>query len=266
MKKKLWLVFFLCCVISIVSNTYFKTENVIVSYAASNGTLSQEDEVQLKSILDTNIEQWNTIDFDLFMDEQEQELMDSGNEAFLETLKEWKQLRGEVGEFVSIGEETNLEENGEIITMSVPVKYTNGSILAKVVYDTSSGMVNFAVESLSSTKTSLSDTLGKAGLNTIMGITIVILSLFLISLVIGLFKYIPKIMDSLQKKDTLNQVEEKIEQKIEPVEEVFVEEELTDDLELVAVITAAISASMGEEVPADGLVVRSIRKRKSNRW
>ncbi len=37
-------------------------------------------------------------------------------------------------------------------------------------------------------------------------------------------------------------------------------QELMDYNELVAVITAAIHASMGSEVPADGFVVRSIRK------
>lgn len=36
--------------------------------------------------------------------------------------------------------------------------------------------------------------------------------------------------------------------------------ELVNNNELVAVITAAIYASMGTDVPADGLVVRSIRK------
>lgn len=39
--------------------------------------------------------------------------------------------------------------------------------------------------------------------------------------------------------------------------------ELSDNYELVAVITAAIYASYGDAVPADGFVVRSIRK--SNR-
>ena len=40
-----------------------------------------------------------------------------------------------------------------------------------------------------------------------------------------------------------------------------VEEELTDDEELVAVITAAIAAA--DESVSDGFVVRSIRRRKS---
>lgn len=44
------------------------------------------------------------------------------------------------------------------------------------------------------------------------------------------------------------------------------QEELVNDNELVAVITAAIYASMGGNVPADGLVVRSIRKVNSKKW
>ncbi len=43
-----------------------------------------------------------------------------------------------------------------------------------------------------------------------------------------------------------------------------VEENLTDDLELVVVITAAIAASTG--ACADGLVVRSIRRAPDNQW
>lgn len=41
-------------------------------------------------------------------------------------------------------------------------------------------------------------------------------------------------------------------------------ENLKDDLELVAVITAAISAAAG--VPAEGLIVRSIRRRSASNW
>lgn len=42
------------------------------------------------------------------------------------------------------------------------------------------------------------------------------------------------------------------------------ENQLADDKELVAVITAAISAASG--VPAEGLVVRSIRRRPASKW
>lgn len=44
------------------------------------------------------------------------------------------------------------------------------------------------------------------------------------------------------------------------------EQNLINDAELVAVITAAIMASMGDEAPADGLVVRSIKKVNKQAW
>lgn len=45
---------------------------------------------------------------------------------------------------------------------------------------------------------------------------------------------------------------------------VYEPEEEVDDLELVAVITAAVAASMNTSV--DNLVVRSIKRKKTNRW
>ena len=42
------------------------------------------------------------------------------------------------------------------------------------------------------------------------------------------------------------------------------QEEEVDDLELVAVITAAVAASMNTSV--DNLVVRSIRRKRTNQW
>ena len=48
----------------------------------------------------------------------------------------------------------------------------------------------------------------------------------------------------------------------EPI--VYEEENLADDMELVAVITAAISAAAA--VPAEGLVVRSIRRKSGSKW
>lgn len=44
------------------------------------------------------------------------------------------------------------------------------------------------------------------------------------------------------------------------------EVDLTSNTELVAVITAAIMASMGNEAPADGLYIRSIKRSSENKW
>lgn len=111
---------------------------------------------------------------------------------------------------------------------------------------------------------SLAETLEYALLNTVMGISIVFIVLLLISRIIALFKYINKFEQKHAAKNTPAAAPAPTAE--EPEEE---EEELSDDLELVAVITAAIHAyeeAQGNDIPADGLVVRSIRKANKTRW
>jgi len=102
-------------------------------------------------------------------------------------------------------------------------------------------------------------TMGEAGLNTAMGLLIVFCALTFISLVITLEG---KIFKAVGSKKAAPKVPEKVETPVAaPVVE---EEDLSNDEEIVAVITAAIyayEAENGVEVPADGLVVRSIRRR-----
>lgn len=111
-------------------------------------------------------------------------------------------------------------------------------------------------------KRSFGETMGYALLNTLMGIVIVFLVLLLISKIISLFKYIYKFEQGKATK--------KVEAEAPaPVEAEEPQEELSDDLELVAVITAAIHAyeeAQGNEIPVEGLVVRSIRKAGKAKW
>ncbi|MBH1942393.1 OadG family protein [Mobilitalea sibirica] len=112
---------------------------------------------------------------------------------------------------------------------------------------------------------SMEERLESASLNTLLGMGIVFSVLILISILISFFKIIPYLQQKKanDKVDTGSLVDQVIEQ-ISRQEE----EELMDDYELVAVITAAIQASMAEALPANGFVVRSIRKtnygRKAN--
>ena len=92
----------------------------------------------------------------------------------------------------------------------------------------------------------------RAGLNTLIGMGTVFCVLIFISLIIYCFKFI-------------NAWDAKRQAKPEPAPAPVpapvsapAEENLAEDEELVAVITAAIAASTG--TPADGLVVRSIRR------
>lgn len=97
---------------------------------------------------------------------------------------------------------------------------------------------------------SLGAIMQEAGLNTLMGLGIVFLVLIFLSFIISLFRLIPKPGKPEAPKAAPVSA---------PATAAVEEEEETDDLELVAVITAAIAASEGKS--PEGYVVRSIRRR-----
>lgn len=109
-------------------------------------------------------------------------------------------------------------------------------------------------------------------INTVVGIVVVFVALIFISMVISLFKYVSVFENWLaarkeRKIQTSTLAEEAAERTMQQIAE-NEEEELASDLELVAVITAAIYAyeqSQGNTV-TDGLYVRSIRKSKVSNW
>ena len=98
------------------------------------------------------------------------------------------------------------------------------------------------------------------GLNTVLGMGTVFVVLIFISFIIYLLGYIPKLQEKLANKD--KKVEEKKEAPVQAAPAPVAAAE--DDAELVAVIAAAIAAAEGTST--DGFVVRSIKRRKSNRW
>ena len=96
-------------------------------------------------------------------------------------------------------------------------------------------------------------------------LAVVFAVLIFISFLISLFKYIPKLEAALSKKDKKTELAENaVVNTVSQIEVKEEEEELSDDLELVAVITAAIAASAGTST--DGFVVRSIRRSNNSRW
>lgn len=106
------------------------------------------------------------------------------------------------------------------------------------------------------------ENLKKAGLNTLLGMGTVFCILILISLIISIFGIFPKI-EAAKKAKAAAQAKAEVKQEAAVAAPVVVEEELSDDTELVAVIAAAIAAYEGSE-DASGYVVRSIRR--SKKW
>ena len=105
----------------------------------------------------------------------------------------------------------------------------------------------------------MSEILEKAGLNTLLGMGTVFVMLIFMSFIISLIKYVPALLNGTSKK------KKEEAPKAAPAPAAAVEEaEEMDDTELVAVIAAAIAAAEG--TTTDGFVVRSIKRRKSNKW
>lgn len=114
---------------------------------------------------------------------------------------------------------------------------------------------------------SLGEILVKALINTLLGMGTVFVVLIFIAFLISLLPKLTAVIESIgKKKEPVSPVSAPAPASAPAVLSAAdePEEELVDDLELVAVITAAIAASEG--VPTDGFIVRSIRKSTQNKW
>lgn len=110
---------------------------------------------------------------------------------------------------------------------------------------------------------SIGEILVKALTNTALGMGTVFIVLIFIAYIISLLPKVTGMIESVGRKKP-PVVEKKAAPPVPVKIEEEPEEELIDDLELVAVITAAIAATEG--MSTDGFVVRSIRKSTQNRW
>lgn len=103
---------------------------------------------------------------------------------------------------------------------------------------------------------------GEALTNTLIGMGTVFVVLILISIIIFLLKFVPKMFERKKAEPVAEKKEKPVVKEAKPVSAA------ADDTQIIAVITAAIAAQMEAEtgvcVPADGLVIRSIKKRTFN--
>lgn len=176
-------------------------------------------------------------------------------EGLVAGLTSWQSMREDLGAFVEIiSSEVTMEE--EAVTIVVKANFANreGTYSVTMLPDGSDVTASGFEKVLT-----LGEIFKKAALNTLIGMGTVFCVLIFISFIISLFKYIPAIQAKFAKKSAVT-----VEEPVDAVEVVeTVEEELVDDGELVAVITAAVYAAMaseGKAISKDGLIVRSIRR------
>lgn len=109
-------------------------------------------------------------------------------------------------------------------------------------------------------------TIPQALVNTGIGMGTVFAVLILISFIIYLFKFIPRLLNREKKSEAVRVAATAPAAEKKEVRDVSVSAgSSSDDRQLIAVIAAAVAAQMTEEtgipVTADGLVIRSIKKR-----
>ncbi len=179
------------------------------------------------------------------------------DEVTTATLESWKQMKAEVGAYVETVE-SDVTIDDETVTVVITANFEEREGTFTLVSSTDMTVLSSA--SFAKTMT-LGEIFEKAALNTLMGMGTVFAVLILIAFIISLFKYIPKFQEMFAKKKDAAPAAAPAVTASKPAP--VVEEELVDDAELVAVIMAAIYASMaseGKAVSKDGLVVRSIRR------
>lgn len=161
----------------------------------------------------------------------------------------------EMGEVVDIGA-TTAEVDGDRIIAEISITGEKKDAVMEIIFSNDNF---FVIESVSlNPVSSMGDLMIKAALNTVIGMGTVFAVLILISLIISCFGFIPAIQAKLAKKKPAETVSESTAA-AETVREDWYADE-TDDLELAAVIAAAVAACEGA-ASTDGFVVRSIRRR-----
>ena len=169
------------------------------------------------------------------------------DEMYASLFKSWSEvLSANVGSFQGY-KSFDVIKSGKTVTATLKMQYEKRDV--ELVYTFNS--YNMKVTAINANVVySISETMAKAGLNTLMGMGTVFAILILISLLIYALRIIPYI-ESKKQRAALNETEENSDQKPE--------QEDMDSTELIAVITAAVSAQTGAST--DDFVVRSIKRR-----
>ena len=213
---------------------------------------------QMKASVSATLEQLSAM-----TDEQLAELIDGTDASAAYIAATWDGVKDELGVFTGM-EEQVISEDGAIITIDNVANYDavpeNTKVNVEYIYDTKKNTVSIDWD----IKYPMSKLIAEAGLNTLLGLGTVFIVLVFLSFVIGNIHWIPDLIEKAKKKDTPAPAAPAARAPAAPEPVVEEEEELVGDEELVAVIAAAIAAY--DQAPADGFVVRSIKKAGRRKW
>ena len=176
------------------------------------------------------------------------------DELTLKLVQGWMTTTESLGTYEGLDELVVAKANGTV-TVDQYVNYPGRQVVVSFVWN-----YDYELEQLVVTDVTvdlvytLGEKMEKAALNTLMGMGTVFAVLILISIIIYCFRFIGDIQNIGKKKKA-----EASAPQSPQAPQVAKEAPLTDDVELIAVISAAIAASEGTST--DSFVVRSIHRR-----
>lgn len=208
---------------------------------------------------EATIQQWNDMSEFAIELQLTQAGLPFDSESFLGVLESWQAGVKDCGSYQGHGDYSYKVTNSSV-EVSTPAQFEKRDATISFSFDKDSKLESMTINAQMST----GEILEKAGLNTLLGMGTVFVVLILIAFIISLFKYIPAIQEAFSKKKK----KDSAETKNAPVTPVVVSKAATSDDEIIAVIAAAIAAAEADagNASTDGFVVRSIRRRPSNKW
>ncbi|MDD7026360.1 MAG: OadG family transporter subunit [Lachnospiraceae bacterium] len=173
----------------------------------------------------------------------------ASEEVIYAALENYASALKDMGDYQSVDRYTVTYDDGIIIDLEVSGSLRNATV--QIILDEELLLVGISTNVVYS----FGEMMAKAGLNTLMGMGTVFMVLILISLLISSFSLI----SSFQKKKD-KKAQNSVAAADKAIEQIIEKEELNDNLELAAVIAAAVAAYEGA-ASSDGYVVRSIKRR-----
>ena len=179
---------------------------------------------------------------------------------FLAMIDAWLAGIEECGAYVSHGD-YKVDVKGKEIVISTEAEFEKREATLSFAFSDKAYLESLDV----STSYAMNQILTKAGLNTVLGMGTVFAVLIFLAFLIAMMKYIPNLLGMFGKEGNVVAAPKVENTQTSASQNVTTADvNLADDLELIAVITAAIAAQEGTST--DGFVVRSIRRRPSNKW
>ena len=203
---------------------------------------------------------------------------DSTDAVTVSLVEAWESSAEELGAYVEPLGEPTVEKKNNDYTVTIPRQFEKAKAEFVYIYDRKMNPQSSSIN----VKLPMGLTLARALANTIMGIMIVFLMLAFLSFIISRLQYVPGLVDNITgkvkgkvTKDTAVPAKGPAVSAPAPqAAAVLPPQDLMDDSELVAVITAAVAAyeqDMGQAgengfaLPAEGFAARTIRKANRRR-